>query len=279
MFRIQPTTDEEAATLLTYSKHVFFNWAGYMTGGLIGVGCLFYGVFGYVVGPILLITIGLLALFIVGYFFWRDERSAKDKLALEKAEIEKRVQQIEIVSKPKLSTTVEQFGLGIFSNRDTNLSATCLTFFMGIRNSGAPTTLERWRLRLRVPSNEDEIIINPTVFPEILPLRLAQTVNLVPSDALIQKAGPGKPIDTGNTVSGHITFLTSIPREVINVLGSVAEVEFFDVNGDRHCAAQKSFPVSCTEWTQFIPGMSDQFLLGGSPPSSNKPKRNKKRRR
>lgn len=244
---------EEQPTFSIFLRDVFWGWAGLMTGGLIGVGFLFWALIGTL--PALIVAlVSLVAIFVACYMLWRDERikrfGIEKELVAKQETISSNLSTINKVTQelleekdkhtPKLVPNLSWFATTLGSKR--NEEKTVIIFELGISNLGMPSIVTKWRLVVTMDGIASESY-KPSHFPKALTLvRDFEEIVLSNEDAIYNKVS--SPISTGNQVVGLLYFSVPYSQELIDKEETILTVWFEDVIGKRYSLPCKRLPMS-----------------------------------
>ncbi len=133
----------------------------------------------------------------------------------------------------------------------------CPLFFMiSIRNTGAPSVVEKWRLSLTIPG-QSPVIIAPHRIPEIRSLLMqagATGVNLQDEEEICEKTVT--PLVSGGLVRGWIVFMC--PTESLPETTN-AELFFADVRGKQYSTSVELKNTQGSNASMFLPGTNQPF--------------------
>jgi hypothetical protein len=160
-------------------------------------------------GPVI-IALFLLAVFAAAFLAWRSKQ-------IELLEERKRVD-LDIAVDLNWSATATLGGLP---------EQTVCGLFVRIRNSGQPTALERWDMRITAPNSTRTVRLPLVHFDFELPINAAV---LYPSHQSIIKRTES-PLQSGSITHG-VALATIDPQLLVE--GAVVTLECFDVRGEPH---------------------------------------------
>lgn len=221
--------------LKSAQRHFFELISGGVLQGMISI---FLAITLFQMPPdIFLVVIGVYAC-IASFRAWREEKMANDFLAAEKVRLE---DEINTLSLPLFKITILRVLMGTAVQTEKNIydgrvrvtsNNTVITPMVGVQNTGAPSIALNWRLRVELANVTEPVDVFSWCENDGInfPMAIDGGFSIPESDFIINKAGPGNPIRSGDMITGAASFVArSVTQEVINVAGTKLIVECEDI--------------------------------------------------
>ena len=219
--------------------------------------------------PRWMLVILVAASIVLAFFFaWQEKTielvTIKRDLTNSKNELQTAKEELNSLKKPLFTGEIHE----IFTGHTPEMNAAQIFIHMSVRNGGAPSSLEGWRLNIK-SAFVTLLNIRPTIIPDGFTLTSStrKPIATFHKDHTIYEKAV-KPIQRGGLETGWIRFVISeIPAEEIRKPGTRVTVTFRDIWGTQYEASRDMTGES--DQPMYIPGSEQPFM---PPPTKGKTK-------
>jgi hypothetical protein len=221
--------------VLEFAWAVINNWAGYATGGLIvALIWLWTSVRGAQVSKKFAVVLALIFLFLAFFNAWREQY---------------------LKTHPGVLLTIDELGVG----SDVTNSFAKVFITADVANRSQPTTLDEWKLEIKLPGSASPIFATPIYINPEEPLTFTGThppnkdFKLDSADALYNKTKP-TPVATGAKIPGVLAFdVQDKTADHVRVKGTVFTLSCKTIFGDLVKGSYTWTGINTPH--QYIPGL------------------------
>ena len=240
--------------LFSFIAGVLNHWVELMSGGIITVVvALFERHKTKTVSWRWYIRLIVLFVFMACFLAWRDEHKALGEAKKELNETKLTLEKVKNDKKPNFHLHCEYATAGTVGNPPKP----CLALYVYIRNTGAPSTISGWELKIYRPGLPP-LVGTPIFLSEdtIVEFGTDPPIKIKPSESLANKVGTHL-IPTNGAESGILNFglggTVDYSYSALFPDGTYFELSYYDAMGERH--TEKMFPKGPTDKRMTMPGM------------------------
>jgi|ERR1044072_4892442 hypothetical protein len=195
----------------------------------------------------------VLFVFTACFLAWRDGHKELGEAKKELNETKQALERVKNDKKPKFHIHCEYATAGVVGNPPRP----CLTLYVYVRNTGAPSTASGWELKIYRPGLPP--LVGTPIFlagDTVVRLGTEPPIKIKPSESLVNKVGTHL-VQTNDAKSGILNFAldgtVDYSYPALFPPGTYFELSYYDATGERY--TEKMFPKGPTDKHLMMPGM------------------------